>query len=359
MTLITKKELLIRGKRFKIPGFVPSVSGASNSISTISKIEVLLDAIKQSKTNTIMISNYDLIRNNGIFELYFKKANTDRIDIRSSLKFDKNSIVFLDSGGYELQKVGTRLRDWDNPSQVFLQQTKMRPDVMVILDKHPQLGESQQEKKQIVEENIKVVKNIIKTRSIRIPLMAIAHGYDENSLYETVKEFSKLKDLEFVAISDKEFNDFLDLDKIRLLFKSKKIMNGEDNTKSLHLLAAGDISLWPFYTATGVNSFDSTSWIDKIVDTNSKHWLDITSKDPIDCQCKKCMEKNPKISNFNDDENLRLVHNLLCINKINSEIRDNLIKGDLHKLSENYFPELYQQIIQSDLKKIFENSEAT
>jgi tRNA-guanine family transglycosylase len=354
-------EILLRGKSFAIPNFIPSISGASPSLSSVSDVKVILDVLRKFNATTALVSIYDLIRQKSIFEKYYKRCIQEKIGIHEAFDFSKDMVLFMDSGGYELQSVGAKLQDWDDPYQIYVNQSNLRPDIIVILDKPVQLGSSKQEKKSLIEENIQITKRIAKSKTSRIPLMAVAHGYDVPSLISTVRELSHIDGLDFIAVSDKEFDGFHPKDVISYIHQAKKEISSSSSHLMLHVLAAGEISNWPFYVAAGANTFDSTCWIDEIAHSDEMRWL--SRNDDVlmstTCNCSICQGKQMPIKQIISEENTRLLHNLHCIAIHTESIRIALDQGNLLNLASSANRELLDLLDPAMCKLLFSSLESS
>jgi tRNA-guanine family transglycosylase len=353
-----RSSIIIRGKVLPRPAFIPSISGASESISYISEPDVLFESLKETDFSSTMISVYDLIVKDALFAKYGARCFTWRYDLHAAFNLPKTIAIFLDSGAYELHMLNAKLSDWFSADQVYYYQRMLRPDVMVILDKATSYGETQQERIKLIQENHDVAKRICKAKITSTPLMAVAHGYDFASLYSAVKELCSISELDFIGVSHKEFSGLTDDKIIDFLYESARLTKGSG--KFFHILGAGDISLWPYYVAIGADSFDSTQWIDKVATYKSFHWEERDAKNlSVECACEKCRETKKMLNETSSNDKLRLPHNLYCIKEALNLLQEGWERGTLAEIARKADSSLFDKLSKSPalIGKIFRDSD--
>jgi len=332
--------------QIKLPTFIPSISIHSIKVLGLSKLlPYVIDAVRISKYNSIMLSVYDLLHEDLLLE-YGRKILDQKKNIHQCFNFDKNTIVFLDSGSFESMRKEGCLRD--TSLDVYKFQKDAGADVWIILDYITEPNIGIEENKRRINQTINFAKEINQIHNLPISLMAVAHGYDQDSLIKCVKELAKLENVQIIAIPilAEPFGGDAMI-KFKTVLQVRKEINQINPNKGLHLLACGKMRLWPLYVLCGANSMDATSWITNKADPQRLTWVQRSKRSvDVNCNCKICKRfpGNTVEEVCQMGPVFTLQHNLFFVEQVMDEIRKRLNKGTLDEYAERCAPRLYFKI---------------
>jgi len=326
------------------PTFVPSISeGIKLDLTRL--MPYIISAIQDSGHNSVMLSAYDLT-SGELLSSYGEQVTKDKKGVKQSFGFKNDTIVFLDSGGLESIKLHGRLL-WDDPLDIYAFQKMAKADVWVILDHPTQPRVQVDENKQRMKMTIDFATKINKIHDSSIPLAAVAHGYDQESLIECAKELARLERVQIIAIPAREpFGTSMET-KLVTLFKIRAAMNKIDRRKHIHILGSGKMNLWPFYVLGGVRTIDTTDWLAYKANPENLSWDRHPKRVNVSCDCTVCKRFPGKTTEeiCNMGPSFRLQHNLAFTQLITSRIQKQLANGNLHDYAKRFNPELYTKLM--------------
>lgn len=213
-------------------------------------------------------------------------------------------------------------------------------DCLIILD-YPVPRGWRSEQVASITKTMAAAEDIAKRHNSKASLMAVAHGYNKDSLLASVSRLSQIDGLDSIAISHKEIPGASLADSFAIMHAAKREMSKHsESEKSLHVLAPGDITNWLFFSLLGVDTFDSTNWIDKIAYLDGHTWAtfdQITSSDS--CTCKVCISSGMTLNEVCKTPPKRMSHNLEVSTIILNQIRTELEDHQLHKLVTKKAPD--------------------
>jgi tRNA-guanine family transglycosylase len=297
-----------------------------------------IDAIRVSKYNSIMLSVHDLLYGK-LLNKYGEEMMAQKEDIHKCFSFDKNTTTFLDGGGLEFVSLyGQLIRDGirDDPSYVYAFQKMIGADVWIILDYPTQKEAGIEENKKRINQTLDFAREINQIHNLPVSLMAVAHGYNQDSLVTCAKELAKLEKIQIIALPIKaEPFDSDDEDKFKTV---QRIRNEIGQDKFIHLLGCGSMKKWPVYVLCGANSMDATNWLGSKANPRSMTWSKQDYKVGVSCNCNIC--RGEIVDDVcNRGHVFRLQHNLYFTEQVMNEIRDRFYAGTLIEYIKGWTPE--------------------
>jgi hypothetical protein len=229
------------GTEFRTPLLLPSFS------SRIPKIDTIFHTVQEFIEGPILISAYDIKRNN------------------ISEPYDWASAIFLDSGGYEISK-DTDLSDvsdeiveepkWtiEEYKEVISNWTSPIPLVVVTYD-HPRIRSSFQEQ---IDTGLRPVLPPNALREILLkPETTSQHFIQLNSLLKAAQGLAKF---DIIGVTEKEignsvFERMLNLARLRLALRAEGI------NSPIHVFGSLDTTTTLLYFVAGADIFDGLTWL--------------------------------------------------------------------------------------------------
>ena len=326
------------------PAFIPSISeGIKLDLTKL--MPHVISAIQDLGHDSVMLSVYDLTYGE-LLSSYGKQVAEDRKSVKQSFGFKNDTTVFLDSGGLESIKLHGRLL-WNDPLDVYAFQEMAKADVWVILDHPTQPRVQVEENKRRIRETIEFARTINKIHDFSVPLAAVAHGHDQESLIECAKELARLEKVQIVAIPAREpFGTSMET-KLLTLFKIRAAINEIDQDKHIHILGSARMKLWPFYVLGGVSTIDATDWLAYKANPENLSWDRHPKIVNAFCDCKVCKRFPGKTVEeiCSMGPVFRLQHNLALTKLITDRIRKQLTSGNLRDYARKFNPKLYTNLM--------------
>nr|WP_148692865.1 tRNA guanosine(15) transglycosylase TgtA [Acidianus manzaensis] len=269
----------------------------------------------------------DIGFNNFITNAYIlKKNNLVTTDIHEELKSQK-SVIMTDSGAYQILEYGEI--EISN-KEIVEYQSKIKPDIAVILDIPTGEAENELEAKYTVEETIKratEVEDIITSSSDIIWTHPIQGGKYLDLLKYSAQKANNNDKYKMLALGSPTVI-MQNYDYTSLIDMIYTVRSNISRGKPLHLFGGGVPHIIPFAIALGVDSFDSASYIlyardNRYITRNRTLRLD--KMEYFSCSCPVCSKYSPKDLLEMDNKNrtrLLAIHNLY---KILEEIRETKI----------------------------------
>jgi queuine/archaeosine tRNA-ribosyltransferase len=357
--MVRGKSIVVGGKLLKTPAYIPSISSSTIPDESIQFVDDVLASFRDSRLDALMISVYDLSREGALLYRYAEKSIDEKYAIHKGLGINHNLIIYLDSGGFELGQRDVSMTQWDDPRDVYAFQRFSKGDCFVILD-YPVPRGWRKDQLESIRMSIESAVQIARDHDSRASLMAVAHGYDKNSLLTSVSRLAEIDLIDSIAISHKEIPGTSTADSFAIMYAAKETIKRSRSQKSLHVLASGDISNWLFFSLVGVDTFDSTNWIDKIAFLEGFTWATLDEMTPTDsCKCKSCSSSGISFSEIWKIPSKRMSHNLEVVAMIMDQVRTELEEHHLHQLLTRVAPELCRKLevlLGKDLHSLYEDS---
>ena len=332
------------------PAFIPSISEGIRL--NLQKLMVyIIKAIQAFKNGSVMFSAYDLMLGK-LLSSYGENIVRKKKSIHENFGFKSDTIVFLDSGGFESINLHGGLL-WEDPLDIYAFQKIAKADVWVILDHPTQPKSSLEENKQRINQTIDFARMINRIHTLDTTLVAVAHGYNQESLINCAKELTKLENVGVIAIPVREPFGTPIKTKLETIVKIREYINLTGSKKYLHLLGCGRMRLWPFYVLCGVNTFDATNWLAYKANPQNLSWDKHPKRVNARCTCEICIKYPEKTVEevCQMGPVFRLRHNLFFVKQVMDEIRKRLKDGILHDYAKSLHPKLYLELIRSLKRK--------
>jgi 7-cyano-7-deazaguanine tRNA-ribosyltransferase len=309
-----------RSMKIETPLFFPVIHPIRNLR------EISVEDIKKIGFNTLITNAYLVKKFYGekIFETGLKKI----------LGFE--GVLMTDSGAYQIMQYGNI--DVSN-REIVEYQEKMDQDIAVILDIPTRSDVSYEEAERSVEETFKRAYEVLDiiNKSEKLWVLPIQGGGYKDLVYKSAVKSLELPGYKIYGIgSPVTFLENYEYDKIlENIFIVKKILPPD---KPVHLFGAGHPMIIPFIVASGVDMFDSASYIlyareNRYVTEYGTERLEDLEYFP--CSCPVCSRYTPKeLMEMNREERTRLlaIHNLYMIYKELKRVKTALKEGRLWEL---------------------------
>jgi queuine/archaeosine tRNA-ribosyltransferase len=229
------------GAEFRTPLLLPAFS------SRVSKIDNIFRTVEDIIDGPILISAYD-IKHNHLTPPY-----------------DWASVIFLDSGGYEISKdtdlsdVGDELakdRTWtlEEHSEVISSWSSETPLVVVSYD-HPQLRYTFREQIDRALQ-LKLPPNAVREILLK-PETPGQHFIQLDSLLKAVRG---LADFDIIGITEKEIGNSV-FERMRNIARLRIALTAVGIKKPVHIFGSLDTTTTLFYFVAGADIFDGLTWL--------------------------------------------------------------------------------------------------
>lgn len=335
-------DVFFRGKPLKLPSFVPSISSVTIVETNSLKTGDILKVLRQFKISSLMISVYDVLEQLGLFhdvDLFASQT------LRGYLGVGEGTVLFIDSGGYELQRYARQ--QWFDLFEVYSAQMKLRADAVVALDTAVGINAGSEENDRRINLTIEAANKINEVHSSSVCLIAVAHGYNEKTMIESALKLSTIPSVNVIAIPAKEpLGDSL-VGRLATIGKIRQNLLANNSKALLHILGAGDISCWPLLALLGADLFDSTNWIDRVALESQMKWAALTEvQNDAQCSCAVCKKLfNGNLGRMNASNPAgRLMHNLEVTTKTMEQIRTAIKNGCLAELAWKARPDICTEL---------------
>ena len=317
---------------FITPNYIPSFSSRDDHYLK-ERIEILLPQIPQP---TVLISAYDF---------YNLKLNGHITpDIIKGLF--KNKLLFLDSGGFELQ-----FSDGDNwsPDKYEHVISELNPQFYVGYDKIPPY-DNISNTKEVILNSIEFLKspNRDKGKVLLFHFSIKNTPIEEiNKIVEIITENQELIDI--IGLPEREIGANI-IQSCLFVSLLRKRLDEKEIFKPIHIFGCSDPLSSILFVLAGADIFDGLGWIKYAFDKVNFRNVERSQLPFLNCDCIACNEVNwSKLSNAEYEYKL-LIHNLYNIEDFFYELRNTII--------EQRTEEMIQQTGLKDIvNKIFNQKE--
>lgn len=267
--------------------FVPAISGASIRSKSCRDVAYMgLEAVRELRYPTLMISVFDFVNPKGVFLKEGIECINNGISAAECLALPRDLTLYLDSGGYELTKFG--IKTWYDALDVYAIQQVLRGEVWTILD-YPARGKRRSEIARAIASNIRFAEQVCALHYGPARLMAVAHGSNSEELYSVSSKLLSLSEISIIAVSDKEL-PLAQTAKKSLIQRLAGALADQRKDVGLHILGIGSPVNWTDYVHWGVTTFDSTNWLVKLLNPTTLNWTASSKGWGPNCECTFCRE---------------------------------------------------------------------
>ncbi|AAY80043.1 queuine tRNA-ribosyltransferase [Sulfolobus acidocaldarius DSM 639] len=300
--------------KLETPAFFPVINPVKNEITIQDILSVGFESI---------ITNAFLIKK------YIGKEE----DLHSILNYNK--ILMTDSGAYQILQYG----DIDVSNvDIVNYETKLKPDIAVILDIPTGLTEDKKEAEKSVESTISRAKEASKFVELSKDEIIWVHPIQGGMYLDLIEYSARIADMNqdykmlalgspTVLMQRYEYAPLIDM-----IYKSKSNVS---RGKPFHLFGGGHPHIFAFAVALGVDTFDSASYIlyarDHRYMTRERVYR-LEELDYFPCSCPICSRYSPKdVMEMPEEQKVRLIalHNLYVIKEEINYIKQSLKEGRL------------------------------
>jgi tRNA-guanine family transglycosylase len=253
------------------PSYIPSITSL-NDPGYLDKLNLTLNLVFPGRC--FMISAYDT----------YKHVYAEETLLNKLIKFNKNTTIYLDSGGYELQ--GELDPDWDAEKLGSLCK-ELSVRLIVAFDKIPGPHQATFEVLQEIKKNLENTKNNVgKDTLVTLPLHA-QHPIEVDRLAEFAIEYSEYYDI--VAIPDRGVGVDI-LSRMKFVRSLRDSMEKEDIYKPIQIFGCSDPVSIILYIATGADIFDGIGWYNSLYPQSLLERADYSHLVLMSCDCEVCKD---------------------------------------------------------------------
>ncbi|MDT3433247.1 tRNA-guanine transglycosylase [Haloarcula sp. 1CSR25-25] len=242
-----------------------------------------------------------------------RQAQWDRLQdgetLRDEMGVTDDTIVFADSGGFDFQN-----RQIDTtPAKTLDTQRKIGADIFGTVDAPLSRDNRQAKNQRRISRSIDLALKASEKHSGEEPLFASVHGYDSETVRNTIRHLEQEGTFDGYAIGS--------LVPIRTDYKkvTKIILAARRATeKHLHVYGLGGLTYQPLLLYMGVDSFDSTAFIRSAGNRNylmpgfgGEPLKNIEDLSYLPCACPVCSTRS--FETIREDRDLLVQHNLWAL----------------------------------------------
>jgi len=213
----------------------------------------------------ICLSAAQILSKPGYFNLF------NEIGLHAGLQFD--GPIFLDSGGFRLQQLGTEEYNVDDIISLY---NNIEPEIAATLDVPLNPTESNSNNEKRWEQTLRNTERMSSRVNANTLLVPVIHAYDEKSTRRRLKQLlGVIKHTDFICIGSLvpllkgsfigsrfsgALKDSATIQRWDTIAEVITTMRELTPNSKHHVFGAGSISTMSLLIALGINSFDSTGW---------------------------------------------------------------------------------------------------
>lgn len=302
-------EIKINKNILATPEFIPSFSSREDKSSLSNRIMAMINKIPQSAS---LISSFD-----------YRMLGTIDSNIAEIIKsYSKEKILFLDSGGFELQFDTNSIWNEERYMEVI---SETSPSFFVSYDRIP----SYREKSSVSKDIEKSIEFLRKTKMSYGRILLI-HISPRNNIMEEINTICQKiieynNDFDVVGFPEKEIGSNI-IQRCTFIKKIREFMRRNSIEKPIHVLGCSDPTSILLFILSGADLFDGLGWM-KYSNTATRN-IDKSHLPLSDCKCFACKDVDWKNIQNEDYEHRLSLHNLMNLTDLTSTVRDHIIKGD-------------------------------
>ena len=314
-----------KGLDFITPDYIPSFSSRDDRYLK-ERINSLLDMIPQQ---TILISAYD----------YYNLKSKGYITSKFIENSFKEKLLFLDSGGYELQF--SKRDDW-NRAKYKSVLGELNPNFFVGYDRIPSY-EVKSNTSEIINNGIGFLKEFSENKGH----VLLLHFSIKNKPVEEIKTISSLLEqyidyFDVIGFPEREIGANI-IQRTIFVKKLREELDTRDIIKPLHVFGCSDPTSIILYVLAGADLFDGLGWIKYAFDKENLLNVERSQLPFLDCDCLACKNENWDEISSDEYEYRLLTHNLYAYDNLFYQLRDRIIRDELEDMFKtkrlNYYLE--------------------
>jgi len=231
------------------------------------------------------------------------------VSIREEMGVPQETVLFADSGGFDFsnEEVDT------TPERVLETQRAIEADIFGTVDLPLSRDNRDAENQRRIEESTRYALEASDKHEGPEPLFASVHGYDPETVRNTLKYLERNGDFDGYALGSM-VPIRTDYEKVTKLVLSAR----QVTEKHLHVYGLGGIVYQPLLLYLGVDSFDSTAFIRSAGNRNflipgfgGEELRNIEELEHLPCSCPVCSSHT--YSEIREDRGLLTRHNLWAL----------------------------------------------
>ena len=310
---------------FVTPNYIPSFSSRDDHYLK-ERITSLLDAIPQQ---TILISAYD-----------YCGLNTGGHIVPSFIRNSfKEKLLFLDSGGYELQF--SIVDSWDRSKYKTIID-ELTPTFFVGYDRIPSY-QVKSNTLEIINTGIDFLKEFPNNKG----KVLLLHFSIQNKPVEEIEAISnqleKYKEyFDIIGFPEREIGANI-IQRTVFIKKLREELDARNILKPLHVFGCSDPISIILYVLAGADLFDGLGWIKHAFDRENLLNVERSHLPFLECDCLACKNENWDEMSHGEYEYRLLTHNLDAYDNLFYQLRDRIIRGELKDMFKpkrlNYYLE--------------------
>lgn len=299
---------------FITPAYIPSFSSRDDPYLK-DRINVLLEGIPQQ---VILISAYD----------YYNLKKDNHITPEFIKKSFKNKLLFLDSGGFELQF--SEEDEW-NPKKYGEVLSELDPQYYVGYDRIPTYDRIS-DTISIVEKSIEFFKEFNRNKG-RVLLFHFSIKNtpinEIDSIVNIVTENNEFIDI--IGFPEREIGANI-IQSCLFVKRLKERLDQRGIVKPIHIFGCSDPRSILLLVLSGADIFDGLGWIKYAFDRTLFQSVERTHLPFLKCNCIACNEVEWSNISNGEYEHRLLIHNLHNLEDFFYELRDDMINQKIEKM---------------------------
>lgn len=301
--------------KFITPNYIPSFSSREDHYLK-ERINALLHEIPQE---VILISAYD----------YYNLKRNGHITTKFIGKSLKEKLLFLDSGGYELQ-----FSDNDEWTPLKYKQTieEINPTFFVGFDRIPSY-EKLSDTNSLIYESVEFLKDYSGSGRVLLMHFSLMNNPQKEiqSFVKILQKFSNYFDI--LGIPEREIGTNI-FQRIQFVSCLRKELDKNEILKPIHIFGCSDPLSVILLTLSGADIFDGLGWIKYAFDVKNLRTMERSQLPFLNCDCIACKNVNWYNISAEEYENRLLIHNLYAYDNFFFDFREAIINNEIPKFIE-------------------------
>lgn len=296
---------------FVTPNYIPSFSSRDDRYLK-DRINALLPEIPQQ---VILISAYDyhnLKMDGHITSQYIKESFNDKL-------------LFLDSGGYELQ-----FSDSDDWTPLRYKQIieELHPSFFVGYDRIPSY-DNLSDTCSLIGESVNFIKDYPRGRVLLIHFSLKNNPQKEiSSFANTLQEHSDYFDI--LGIPEREIGANV-IQRAKFISCLRNELDKRGIVKPIHIFGCSDPVSMVLFVLSGADFFDGLGWIKYAFDLDNLRTCEKSQLPFLKCDCIACNNVNWNNVSLEEYEYRLLIHNLYAYDNFFFDLREAIIHNETAK----------------------------
>lgn len=250
--------------------------------------------------------------------------NVGHITTKFIEKSFKEKLLFLDSGGYELQ-----FSCDDNWTPLKYKQTieEMHPTFFVGYDKIPSY-EKPSDTNSLIYESIEFLKDYSTNGRVLLMHFSLMNNPHKEiqSFVKTLQEFSGY--FEILGIPEREMGANI-IQRTQFVSCLRNELDKKDILKPIHIFGCSDPTSLILLALSGADIFDGLGWIKYAFDTENLRIIESSQLPFFNCNCIACKNVNWYDISAEEYESRLLIHNLYAYDNFFFDLREAIISNEI------------------------------